>query len=291
MPMPTLYIMKKYFYLSFIFLGFALFTACNTTDDAVDNTKPEASYFKIQEITYQDFLLELYSSKRNFESGSNDLMVKLTQHSKPIMIPLLDVSLTMHMSSSGHNMSHGAPTVPLKSKQQDGYYEGYIIPTMPSFENQDYWSIRITTRYNGDELIFEDRIVVQQAQDKNLVTFNNLDTQYILALAAPTMPKIGLNKAALWFFKTENHTDFEIVNEHKIVLDPRMPTMQNHGSPNNIDLTQPLPLGWYTGQLSFSMTGLWRINLIVLDAQENSMGGNAVTEEQQSSSLYFEVQF
>ena len=52
-------------------------------------------------------------------------------------------------------------------------------------------------------------------------------------------------------------------------IDPRMPDMGNHTSPNNTSLTKQAD-GSYAGTINLTMTGLWRIHLTVKDGEELS---------------------
>jgi hypothetical protein len=82
-----------------------------------------------------------------------------------------------------------------------------------------------------------------------------------------------------------------MVNNYTIKIDPRMPSMGNHGSPNNVDLTQSTAGEMYNGKMSLTMTGYWRINLQLLNANQEVLKGEAITDEVTESSIYFEVEF
>ena len=68
-----------------------------------------------------------------------------------------------------------------------------------------------------------------------------------------------------------------------IDIDPRMPDMGNHTSPNNTSLTKQAD-GSYSGTINLTMTGLWRIHLTVKDAD-----GNIVAGGEELSTLYWDV--
>src|SRR5690625_7098417 len=63
-------------------------------------------------------------------------------------------------------------------------------------------------------------------------------------------------------YTMENMHQYSLINDYVLKIDPRMPGMGNHGSPNNQDLTQGADL-FYHGKLSLTMTGYWKINLIL----------------------------
>ena len=70
-----------------------------------------------------------------------------------------------------------------------------------------------------------------------------------------------------------------------------MPSMGNHGSPNNVDLTQSLADEFYHGKLSLTMTGYWKINLQLANAAGTVLKGEEVTDQNPASSLFFEIEF
>jgi len=74
-------------------------------------------------------------------------------------------------------------------------------------------------------------------------------------------------------------------------IDPRMPSMGNHSSPNNVNLTQSTLDNLYHGKLSLTMTGYWKINLQLLNALDEVIKGEEVTDSNPESSIFFELEF
>ena len=70
-------------------------------------------------------------------------------------------------------------------------------------------------------------------------------------------------------------------------IDPRMPDMGNHTSPDNEALSLQGD-GSYQGTVNLTMTGRWRIHLTVKDNQGNVVAGGDDLDEGYSS-LYFDV--
>lgn len=70
-----------------------------------------------------------------------------------------------------------------------------------------------------------------------------------------------------------------------------MPGMGNHGSPNNVNLTQSGADKVYKGKLSLTMTGYWKINLQLANPAGTVLKGEEVTTANEGSSIYFEVEF
>jgi hypothetical protein len=83
---------------------------------------------------------------------------------------------------------------------------------------------------------------------------------------------------------------FPVVDDYTIKIDPRMPSMGNHTSPNNVDLTQGSD-DLYHGKLSLTMTGYWKINLQLMNSQDEVLKGETITEETPASSIYLEIEF
>ena len=94
-------------------------------------------------------------------------------------------------------------------------------------------------------------------------------------------------------YKMQSMMMFPIVNNFKVKIDPRMPSMGNHGSPNNVDLTQSTLDLLYHGKMSLTMTGFWRINMQLLNDSNEVLKGEAIVDGDplSVSSLYFEIEF
>jgi hypothetical protein len=115
--------------------------------------------------------------------------------------------------------------------------------------------------------------------------------RYILAYVNPKEPKVAINDLQVVLYKMETMMSFPMVENYKITVDPRMPGMGNHSSPNNEDLTYNAATKTYNGKLSLTMTGYWRINLKLLNTNGEVLKGENVTEANPESSLYFELEF
>src|SRR5690554_3145362 len=86
-------------------------------------------------------------------------------------------------------------------------------------------------------------------------------------------------------YRMEDMMTFPVVENYTITIDPRMPGMGNHSSPNNEDLTYQAAQKRYEGKLSLTMTGYWKINMKLLDENGEVLKGEDVTEDNPSSSL------
>jgi hypothetical protein len=170
-------------------------------------------------------------------------------------------------------------------------YNGYIVFQMPQ-NSTEYWDLKIDYSINETNYTVTDIIDVPATEKRVVSSFMGTDNiRYIVALVEPKNPKVALNDMTVGIFKMENMMHFPKVNQYKLKIDPRMPSMGNHGSPNNVDLTQSTSDELYHGKLSLTMTGYWKINLQLLNASNEVLKGEAVTDANEASTLFFEIEF
>jgi len=114
---------------------------------------------------------------------------------------------------------------------------------------------------------------------------------YVLAMVEPTDSEVAVNDIQAMLFKMESMMNFSLVEDYSITLDPRMPSMGNHSSPNNEDLTYDAANNSYKGKLALTMTGYCKLNLKLLNSTGDVLKGEDITDENEASSLYFELEF
>ena len=194
----------------------------------------------------------------------------------------------MHMTS----MMHACPFSPITAVSgKTNLYNGYIVFQMP--ENAtEFWDLTVKYTVNGQEFEAMAPITVPASAKRRVTTLTGADgVKYVLALIEPTTPKVALNDMTVGIFKMASMTSFPIVDNMKIAIDPRMPSMGNHGSPNNVALTQASLDKLYHGKLSLTMTGYWKVNMQLFDASNTLQGGQAIEGAVENSTLFFEVEF
>ena len=154
------------------------------------------------------------------------------------------------------------------------------------------WSLTVDYTIDNVDYSVSDTITVLQNENQNVVSFMGTDdVRYILALIEPNSPKIAINNLMVGLYKMENMMSFPVVEDYTIELDPRMPGMGNHSSPNNTDLSYNMADNMYHGNLSLTMTGYWVLNLKLLNAENTVLKGEDVTTDNTQSSLYLELEF
>ena len=264
--------------------------SCSSDDDSSSIPIDETSgLHKIQEMTNDTHVIELFSSTGSLVQGYNhiSLRIKDKKTNNYITDAKIEWIPLMHMAM----MQHSCPRSQVEKKDKKTVYEGDIIFQMAQNETE-YWELTIAYEINNVSYTATDRISVPASTKRTVSSFMGSDgNNYVIAYIAPFSPKVALNDMAVGIYKMKDMMTFEAVNNFKIKIDPRMPSMGNHGSPNNTDLLQSETNGFYKGKLSLTMTGYWKINLQVLNADNEVLKGEPVTADNPSSSLYFEIEF
>lgn len=266
-----------------------IFASCTSDNDdtAVDELD---GLTKFKEITNTTHTIELYKHMGGLEQGFNEIALKIkdkttNQYIKNASVTWMPV---MHMAM----MNHSCPKSPVTKVSTDGLvYEGYIVFQMAQ-NATEYWDLKIDYTINGTAYTMTSVIDVPASTKQRVTTFTGSDNvRYIVAYVDPHHPKVGINEMVVGVWKMQDMMTFPVVDNFKLKIDPRMPSMGNHSSPNNVDATQIGVGDLYSGKLSLTMTGLWKINLQLLNASGGVLKGETITDAVPASSIYFEIEF
>lgn len=266
-----------------------LLSSC-TSSESAPQTNELKGLAKFKEITNDTHIIELYSAQGALQQGYNEISLRIKNkqtgaYEKNAAVTWLP---TMHMSM----MSHSCPfSTPQKATTDATLYKGYVVFQMAQNESE-YWDIKIDYTLNGIGYSCTTALDVPASAHQRVTSFTGADgVKYVMAYLAPQTPKVAINDFKVGLWKMQSMMSFTVVDGCQIKLDPRMPSMGNHGSPNNAPANQIKAGDFYAGQLSFTMTGYWKINLQLFNAAGELLKGEAITETQTASSLYFEVEF
>lgn len=195
----------------------------------------------------------------------------------------------------------------------ENYFSGYTVFTHESSATEN-WELYVSFTIAGRVYTVKQPVSVLPQTNKNLnmTTFTGNDNeQYIIALVSPQKPKVAENELVAGIYRlvspqaqsTGNSADslqhaYKQVNGYTLQLDPRMPepSMGNHSSPNNVDLTQEED-GLYHGVVNYTMTGNWTLNFILLNQNGKIVKGTKVPVdftpgvEGKKSELYIDILF
>ena len=261
-----------------------------SNDDNETTINELDSLVKFKEIVNNNHTIELFSVKGTLEQGYNEINLRIKNNTSNEYFKNAEISWTpiMHMTS----MSHSCPFSSVNKITNEGtLYKGYIMFQMAQ-NDTEYWDLKID--YTIDEVDYSVTSVIDvPASEKRVVnTFMGTDgTKYLLALIEPSNPKVAINDIKIGVWKMQNMMTFPIVDGYTVKIDPRMPSMGNHSSPNNINATQANSNSFYNGKLSLTMTGYWKINLQLANTNGDILKGEEITETVESSSIFFEIEF
>lgn len=268
----------------------AIFASCSTDNDETVTVNELDGLTKIQEMTNDTHVVELYSATGVLQQGHNAISLRIKNKTTNEYEKSAAVSWAplMYMTSMQHACPYSAVT---KTSGKETLYNGYIVFQMAQ-NDTEYWKLKVNYTINGTDYAVNEVINVPASAKRRVTSFMGTDgTKYVLALIEPSNPKVALNDIKMGVFKMENMMNFPMVNNYTVKIDPRMPSMGNHGSPNNVNLTQSATDQFYHGKLSLTMTGYWKINLQLLNSANEVLKGEEITETTTASSIYFEVEF
>ena len=278
-------------FVAFVALSIFLIS-CRTSDDPV--TPPSVNELeglvKVKEFSNDTHTIELYTVTGTTQLGYNDLKFRIknkssNQYEKNVSV---NWSPVMHMTS----MSHSGPKSSITKVTPDGtLYTGYLVFQMPQ-NATEYWDLKFDYSINGTAYTATTVVDVPDSAKRRVNSFLGSDnTKYIVAYIEPRTPKVAVNDMTLGVWKMQDMMTFPVVDGYAVKIDPRMPGMGNHGSPNNVNATQTSAGKLYNGKLSLTMTGYWKINLQLANAAGTVLKGEEVTDQNPASSLFFEIEF
>ena len=266
-------------FVAFVALSIFLIS-CRTSDDPV--TPPSVNELeglvKVKEFSNDTHTIELYTVTGTTQLGYNDLKFRIknkssNQYEKNVSV---NWSPVMHMTS----MSHSGPKSSITKVTPDGtLYTGYLVFQMPQ-NATEYWDLKFDYSINGTAYTATTVVDVPDSAKRRVNSFLGSDnTKYIVAYIEPRTPKVAVNDMTLGVWKMQDMMTFPVVDGYTVKIDPRMPGMGNHGSPNNVNATQTSAGKLYNGKLSLTMTGYWKINLQLANAAGTVLKGEEVTDQ------------
>ncbi|POS03122.1 hypothetical protein [Flavobacterium croceum] len=268
-----------------------LFTSCskdNETETPVVNELD--GLIKFKELSNSTHVVELYSTTGATVQGYNEISLRIKDKANNQYITNATVTWLpiMHMTM----MSHSCPKSEVKKVSPSGtLYNGYIMFQMPQ-NATEYWDLKIDYTIDGTSYSVTSVIDVPASPKRTVNTFTGSDgVKYLVAYVSPRNPKVAINDLVVGVWKMQDMMNFPVVDGYTLKIDPRMPSMGNHSSPNNVHATQSAVGNLYTGKLSLTMTGYWKINLQLAKPDGTIVKGEEITDVVTSSSIYFEVEF
>ena len=279
-----------------VLLSLAAFSSCKKeeAEEPTLQTPATTDLQLLQSSTDGAYTLELYNKTGQLEVGHNTIFVRIKNDGSAVNNASLSWMPMMTMDMGGSTHQHSCPYSAITPTASDPtLFEGDVVFIMAS-SMMGSWELTVTyDAGSGPHAVVMPVTVVDSDSEfhkEYTSTIGSDGVTYLLAMVEPSAPETGINDMAIGLYKRVSDTEFPAVEGYTIRVDPRMPGMGNHSAPGNVDLTQGAD-GFYHGQVGFSMTGYWKINLIVEDASGTALAGEAVTDTNLESSVYFNVSF
>ncbi|MDW7695873.1 FixH family protein [Flammeovirgaceae bacterium SG7u.111] len=215
--------------------------------------------------------VKVYGKEKLF-SGYNQLFVAVYDSISDELIEESHVSF-MPMMAMNSGMSHSAPYEnPASSEAKEGFFEGAVVFLMPSMMGTWTLDVHVHNHKNMKEGMAKFEVMVAEDSEPRIRTFESKTDQKNLFVSYKLgeEPKVGINDIEFVVNSRKTMMEFLPEENYTFEMTPEMPTM-GHGSPNNVNPTHT-EMGHYAGKLNFTMTGLWRVNLVIKE------GGDIVAE-------------
>ena len=275
--------------LATLVMALSLISCRNSEDPIVESPNELSGLQLIKEFSNDKHIIELYSASGKLSQGYHEISLRIKnkatgQYENNATI---DWTPTMHMTS----MSHSCPKSAVSKPLGNNLYKGYIVFTMAQ-NASEYWDLKVNYTIDGSNYTATTVLDVPASTKRIVTSFKGSDnTKYILAYIEPKNPKVATNDFVVGVWKMVDMNTFAVVDGYTVKIDPRMPSMGNHTSPNNMHATQKNAGGLYFGKLSLTMSGYWKINLQLADQSGSILKGEEITDSTPASSIYFELEF
>ena len=264
-----------------LFVGVALmsaiFSGCKKDSDPIPSTSNIDGLVMIA-TGYSDaggMKISVYSTDSLYSRYTN-LFVEVRDSATDAVIENAEITIIPMMEMP--TMQHSAPFEnPSSTSAVEGLFPCAVVFQMPG---EMGWSlaIHVLEYVNGGEgeVTFSLMVKNPEPARTRVVTPLNSTVPLIISYVQPTNPEVGINNFEVTLHSKETPLSWPSIENYTVEIYPMMPSM-GHGSPNNVNPTHSAN-GHYKGQVNFTMTGLWRINLNIMD-------GSTVVD----STAYFEI--
>jgi len=262
----------------------------------IDTVVTEYHEFKEAYTIHSDgYEVNIEALNGTFYKGYNEIRLKITNGQTNEEISASAVTFLPVMTSADGGQSSCPHRYDLVHGTDDSYYWGYAVFTDESSSGRS-WELYISFTIAGQTHTAKQDISIKEQVNKNLnmtAFVGKDDEQYFIALVAPQKPKVGEHELIAGIYRYNKPTDppsgdfpdasqfsYTEVSGYTLQLDPRMPepSMGNHSSQNNKDLTQQND-GLYHGVVNYTMTGNWTLNFILRDPNGEILKGTEVPKD------------
>ncbi len=244
------------------------FTACEEDEHPHDDTLPNTENLTLIASGYTNegsMQVKLWAEGA-LEAKYTNFFVEVRDSATSELIDDAHVEL-MPMMDMGM-MQHAAPYEnPASADAVEGLFPCAVVFQMPEEMGWEL-TIHVHNHHSGGEgdVTFPLSVATPNVARTSVVTANNGTDMYVISYVQPSAPQVGMNTMEMTVHKRESMMSFPGVTDLSVVMEPSMPSM-GHGSPNNVNPTHTAN-GHYVGQVNFTMTGEWLIDLTLLNGAD-----------------------
>jgi hypothetical protein len=278
----------------------ALFAACDekiTSEEETSN--PVSGLKKIQDFPLNDYIASAWNETGEWHLGYTKVYFTVKNKEGSFVE---NVQLSAFPEMDMGTVKHSTPRSEIIKKPGKALYEAWYAFLMYSGQGEGKWyyNLRYTIGNETDSVadveidvknVFRPDGKTERKIIQTLVSIDESEKRYVVSLVEPLKPKIGSNEITAYIHERKDANTYTLAENFTLKLDPRMPSMENHSSPNNADLIYDSVNKIYKGVVNFSMTGYWKLNLILLNEKGETLYGNPISDKVEASSLYFEMEF
>ncbi|MCF8464089.1 MAG: FixH family protein [Flavobacteriales bacterium] len=263
-----------------LFVGVALvsaiFTGCKKDKDPEPNNTEGLVLIATGYTDAGGIKVSLYA-KDSLYSQYTPLFVEVRDSATNAVIEDAHIEIMPMMDMT--TMVHSAPYEnPSSTDAVNGLFPCAVVFQMPGDMG---WTldVHVHEHVNGGEGEVTFPLVVMNpdpTRTRVITPLNSSSSRLVVSYVLPTEGKVGINDFEITLHSRETMMSWPAIENYTIEIEPEMPSM-GHGSPNNVNPTHT-GNGHYEGKVNFTMTGLWRINLTIMD-------GTTVVD----STAYFDI--
>jgi hypothetical protein len=198
----------------------------------------------------------------SLRQGYNSLFIQFADSQSGAVLRTMSTTVTpiMYMAT----MTHACPVEQCESVNAvNDFFPCAVVFSMPT-NLPDHWKVKVafTDTLRGVSGTAEVGVtVVASSRLKSFIGPGPDSIKYLVTMKKIESPRVGMNDCEFLVHKRQTMMDFPCVEDLTIGMTPDMPSM-GHGSPNN---ENPIHTsrGHYKGRVNFTMTGEWRITLVL----------------------------
>lgn len=257
-----------------------------------DSVSEHVDYKEAAKTEIGAYQISIEARNGVFYKGYNEIRLRITDTSSGEAVDVSSVTFLPIMISAENEPTSCPHRYEMVYQPDSNYFSGYSVFTNQSTDHSS-WALYLGIQIGSQNLSTTLEVPVEEQVNKNLsmTAFEGNDgEQYFISLIAPQKPEVAENDLIAGVYKYNKPSaspsgkfpdpsqfSYSIVNDYTLALDPRMPepSMGNHSSPNNKDLTQQDD-GLYHGVVNYTMTGNWTLNLIMMNDKGRILKGTKV---------------